>query len=314
MAPSATTRPAALESSKDRSPAPRVIYVMGAGHSGSSILGVVLGNCASVFYAGEVEEWLVKSGAARWGGSERTDFWSRVRERMDGSATTPFGDLANRALERSSAIVRVDLWPAWRRLAPGYRRTAARLFRAIAQEAGASFVVDTSHFPLRARQLQAVGEIELHLVLLVRDPQAVIESNVRAISRHEVAERRARIVGANFALWLTHLLSLYVFLRQPRARRIFVRHEDFLADPAGVLRQILDRAGCDAAVPDLRALRVGVPIEGNRMLSNETIALQAPPAPMRRWSRLTALAQSPWLLAMARLRPTARAFADVERG
>lgn len=32
---------------------PKVIYVMGAGRSGSTILGVVLGNCTNVFDAGE---------------------------------------------------------------------------------------------------------------------------------------------------------------------------------------------------------------------------------------------------------------------
>ncbi len=149
------------------------------------------------------------------------------------------------------------------------------LLRAIAQEAGASFVVDTSHFPLRARQLQTAGEIELHLVL----PRARPAGRDRAPTCARSAATKSPSagfgsLGTNFALWLTHLLSLYVFLRQPRARRIFVRHEDFLADPAGVLRQILDRAGCEDAVPDLRALRVGVPIEGNRMISNETIALR----------------------------------------
>jgi hypothetical protein len=288
---------------------PTVIYVMGAGHSGSSILGVALGNCAGVFYAGEVDEWLLKGGAGRWAGAERTRFWDAVRERMDGAADGLFGDAVNRLVERSSALLRIDRVAVRRRVAARYRPITEALFAAIADVAGADYVVDTSHFPLRARELQRLRGIELYLVFLVRDPQAVIESNVRPISRHEVAERRAKVLSSNLALWLTQLLSVSVFLRQPRARRIFLSHEDFLADPAGVLRRILDGAGSDAAPPDLTALRSGVPLEGNRLLAAETIALHAPSRPIARWSRLTAWMQRPWRLVYRALRPVARASA-----
>src|SRR5437764_14599212 len=87
---------------------PKVIYVMGAGHSGSTILGVALGNCANTFYAGEVEEWLVNSGRPAMGGSERTRFWQAVGERV--GADGLFGPESNRCLERSSAIIRIDRW------------------------------------------------------------------------------------------------------------------------------------------------------------------------------------------------------------
>jgi Sulfotransferase family len=284
---------------------PQVIYVMGAGHSGSTILGVALGNCAGVFYAGEVDEWLLK-GSGRWGGEQRTDFWEAVRRETGDVAEGLRGDAVNRLIERSSAALRLDRWPRRRRLLPGYRRATERLFGSIARVAGAEYVVDTSHFPLRARQLQRLRGVELHLVLLVRDPQAVVESNVRELSRHEVAERRVRVLGTNLGLWLTQLLSIYVFLRQPRARRMFVRYEDFVAEPAGVLRQLLDHAGSDAALPDFDALAVGVPLEGNRLLAAETISIKAPRAPMARWSRLTTVLQQPWRAALACLRPVAR--------
>jgi hypothetical protein len=304
----------AESSSRARAPGaaparPRVVYVMGAGHSGSTILGVALGNCARVFYAGEVDEWLLK-GSGRWGGEERTRFWEAVRAETGDAADGLFGDSVNRLLERSSAALRIDRRRQRRRIVPAYRRATERLFAAIAGVAGASYVVDTSHFPLRARQLQRIDGIELHLILLVRDPQAVVESNVREISRHEVAERRVRVLGTNAGLWLTELLSIYVFLRQPRARRIFLRYEDFVADPAGVLRQLLDHVGCDSPLPDLGRLEVGVPLEGNRLLAAETISIEAPRAPVPRWSRLTTVLQSPWRVALACLRPVARPSAD----
>jgi|NGEPerStandDraft_6_1074524.scaffolds.fasta_scaffold02037_3 hypothetical protein len=290
--------------------APKVIYVMGAGHSGSTILGVALGNCSDSFYAGEVDEWLASSGASSRGGSERTEFWRGVREAMDGAgAEELFGGEANRLVERSSALLRVDRWPARRRMLRRYRQVAQDLFQAIARTAGASHIVDTSHFPLRARELQKLSGIELYLVLLVRDPQDVVASNVREISRHEVAERRIRILTMNANLWLTQLLSIFVFLRHPRRRRMFVRHESFLADPEGVMQQILDRFATGVAMPDLTSLRGGVPLQGNSLIMSRAIAVKRSTHPTVRWSRLTTLLQSCWVPVLARLRPVATARA-----
>jgi hypothetical protein len=290
---------------------PKVVYVMGAGHSGSTILGVALGNCSGSFYAGEVDEWLASSAASSLGGTDRVAFWKAVREAMTGAgAEELFGGEVNRLVERSSALLRLDRWPARRRMLRRYRQVAEDLFAAIAQTAQASQVVDTSHFPLRARELQKLSGIELYLVLLVRDPQDVVASNVREISRHEAAERRIRILMTNADLWLTQLLSIYVFLRHPRRRRMFVRHEDFLADPEGVMQAILDGFAAGVQIPDLTALRGGVPLQGNSLIMSQEIAVKRSKRPTVRWSRMTTVLQACWAPLLARLRPAATASAQ----
>jgi len=60
---------------------------MGSGRSGSTILGVALGNCDGVFYAGELDNWLVRSGTPVLGGLERTRFWSTVRDDVPGGGS-----------------------------------------------------------------------------------------------------------------------------------------------------------------------------------------------------------------------------------
>ncbi len=285
----------------------KVIYLMGAGHSGSSVLGVTLGNCEGCFFAGEVEEWLVRGARPLWGGQERTHFWTRVAEEVDDRGLSGAG--VNARVERSSAVLRLHRWPMRRRLLGRYRRVAEDLLGSIARNAGASCVVDSSHFPLRARELQKIAGIDLRLVFLVRDPQSVVDSNTRELSMHEVAERRWRAFKVNADLWLTELLSSAVFVGHPRARRLFVRYEDFIADPEGVLRQILDMAGSSAAAPDLNQLRVGEVLQGNRLLRSDVIALRRSPDPPRRWSLLTTVLQLPVMLLLARLRPAARAGA-----
>jgi hypothetical protein len=278
---------------------------MGAGHSGSTILGVTLGNCADFFYAGEIEEWLPSSGAPSWADRERAGFWGEIAARVDGSGL--YGSIATRCIERSSALLRVDRWATRRRLLPRYRQVSEELLQAIAQTAGAEYVVDTSHFPLRARELGKLAGLEVYILFLVRDPHGVVDSNLRELKPHEVAERRLRTFVLNMNLWFTLLVSIAVFVRHPRNRRLFVRHEAFVEDPEGVLGEILRGVGSDAALPDLGALRIGAPIQGNRLIHTETIALKRRAAHSEHRSPLTTLLALPWAPVLDAMRPAARA-------
>lgn len=280
-----------------------VVYVMGAGHSGSTILGIALGNCSDFFYAGEVEEWLVRSGRPPWADGERAAFWQAVAEQTDGADL--FGSEAVHSIERSSAVLRVDRWLTRLRLLGRYRGVTEELFSAISRTSGAGHVVDTSHFPLRARELKKLSGIDLFLVFLVRDPHAVVDSNLRQFKMHEVAERRLRTVVLNANLWFTLLVSVVVFLGQPRARRLFLRHETFVQDPEGVLRQLLDLIGSDAPTPDLQQLHVGTPLEGNRLIRKDVISLKRQVQRAEASSLLTSVMQLPWKPVLGRLRPAA---------
>jgi hypothetical protein len=284
---------------------PLVIYVMGAGRSGSTIVGVTLGNCEDVFYAGELDAWLSRSGEPQLDDPQRTRFWNRVREQVTG-ASALFGWEAQRAIERSVSLFRVNKWRTRRRLRRPYRRVNEQLYQAVTRVAGTPFVVDTSHYPLRARELQSLGGIDLFLLYLVRDPQSVVAS----FSRKDVAQYSKSTFTTNVYLWLTNLLSVWVFLRHDRRRRVFVRYEEFLAQPEDVVRAILERACVVTGQPDLTRLETGVAFQGNRVIRTETVALDRQQAAPGRRSLLTSIAQLPWSMVHARLRPVARGSGD----
>ena len=314
-------RPAHSEPQREPSqprPRPKVIYVMGAGRSGSTILGVALGNCEGVFFAGELDKWFAREGIPRRENPALQAFWREVLAEV-GDVHDVFAARTG-WLERSSAFFDPRKWRTRGRLRARYRSVSEQLYLTVASLAQASCVVDSSHYPLRARELQALGGIELHLLYLVRDPRSVVAS----LARRDVAERRYGTVAANAYLWLTNLFSLLVFLRHPRERRVLVRHEDFIADPSGVLAQILAGAGVAAglaggeglraATPDLEHLRTGIAFHGNRLLGAEFVALQARPLAGARRSLLTALLQAPWRAVFARLTPATRAVRGADSG
>lgn len=271
-----------------RATRPKVIYVMGAGRSGSTILGVALGNSEGVLFAGELDKWFAREGTPRREDARLQAFWRDVLG-ATGDARDVFAARTG-WLERSSGLFDPRKWRARRRLRGRYREVSQRLFAALARTAHATYVVDSSHYPLRARELQALEGIDLYLLWLVRDPQSVVAS----LGRRDVAERHFGPLTANAYLWLTNALSLLVFLRQPRARRLLVRHEDFIADPRRALLRILRLAGSPAAVGDLQSLRTGVPFHGNRLVASEIVSLNARPDAVTHRSLLTTLLQWPW--------------------
>jgi hypothetical protein len=283
---------------------PKVVYIMGTARSGSTILGVTLDNCEGIFYGGELGGWIERSGRSSYEGSERTGLWNTVLERVNGGAELFDKDVRG-ALERSSAALRLDRWPARRRLRGRWQRLTESLYRTIAQETGAGHIVDTSSHPLRAHELQRLDGVELHLIYLVRDPHGVVAS----FTTPGQAKYSDSIFITNAYISLTNLLAAWVFLRQPRARRLFLRHEDFVADPEGVLREILRGIGSDAEIPDLGSLQTGRAFQGNILLRKGQVSLKGrPDEPPRRL--LTTLMQLPWPAVHSRLRPRARASGE----
>jgi Sulfotransferase family len=279
---------------------PKVIYVMGAGRTGSTILGVALGNCEGVFYAGELDAWLRREAVPNFGGEEREEFWRGIQADVNGAAAD-LGEEPWELIEHSSSILRPRAWRARRRLRRRYRRVVEDLYLAIARARGSESIVDTSHYPLRARELQALPGIELHVVYLTRSPEDV----VRSFGRSDVDQPSKPELATNLYLHVTNLLSLLVFLRQPRERRFRVRYEDFQADPLGILAALLRQAGVASAAPDLQSLRTGIPFQGNRLLNEPVVGFRAGGGSKRERRTLTRLMQAPWRLILPRLRPVA---------
>lgn len=283
-----------------RSDRPKVIYVMGAGRTGSTILGVALGNCEGVFYAGELDAWLRRDGVPNFGGEERERFWSGIRAEVSDSAAD-LGEQPWELIEHSSSVLRPRAWTARRRLRDRYQRAVEDLYLGIAGACGSGCIVDTSHYPLRARELQSLPGIELHIVYLTRSPEDV----VRSFGRSDVDQPSKPELAANIYLHVTNLLSLLVFLRQPRERRLRVRYEDFQDDPLGILAALLRQTGTRSPEPNLQKLRTGIPFQGNRLLNEPVVGFRGGGGSKPKGRPLTRLLQAPWRLILPRLRPLA---------
>jgi glycosyltransferase involved in cell wall biosynthesis len=236
---------------------PAVIYIAGSGRSGSTILERVLGEMPGFVNVGELIDLARRSrDDERCGcGMAFTDcpFWMGVGERAfggwDAGSLAAIGRLQSR-VARQRHIPRLL---AMRMGGRGFRADVKaygayheKLYRAIAAEAGAEYVVDSSKWPVQALALARAG-IDVRVIHLVRDARGVAHS----LSKKDVARPHAlneadlmwRSPPANSAVrWVTcqGQAELLTHCGVPVTP---MRYEDFVCQPRQAIEAALTRLG-----------------------------------------------------------------------
>ncbi len=235
----------------------RVLYIGGAGRSGSTLLGNILGARPRTFHAGEVthlwrrgvlEDQLCGCGEP----FSRCPFWRDVVARIFDSLGMHPGDLARIVSLRdevcSFRALPQLLWPwlqssDFRRSLSEYGAALVEALRAIQETSGVEVVVDSSKYPPEALVLAGRGDVRLSLLHLVRHVGAVAYAWTKTKERPEIHDRRAYFsrypVPKTAAAWVTFNA---VFERMARsgslAAHTRVRYEDLVETPSATLAKI----------------------------------------------------------------------------
>ena len=253
-----------------------VLYLLGKGRSGSTLLSMALGEMDGLFAAGELRFFwrrgLVEDRRCACG--ERITgcaVWGAVAERL--------GDLdAERLARDSEAVFR---WGAAPRLLLGRTRgwsgferwsaATSRLIEAVAEVTGAEVIVDSSKWPTDPGVLGRVDAIAPYALVLVRDPRAVAWSWQRTKAHHDLEQPREmdRYPAWHSALsWTSRNLVAGLAAHRSPGPGMTLRYEDFTADPGAGLAAVgrfLGRTADVGAVLDGRTLRV---TEGHTLAGN----------------------------------------------
>ncbi len=274
----------------------KVIYVMGAGHSGSTLLDIILSNHPNIVSVGELYK-LHRSGFIR------TDqrrcscglpiheclYWCNVRdawiEKVGTDDFAGYVKLQYRYEFLSSSWGRL-LWngqipsPEFQ----GYMKKTAALYEAIQEISGKSVIVDSSKSPRRAYALALNPDIDLRLIHLVRDGRACAWSHLQPRKKNIAAG-----IPKNFPVTPTHrttrnwissnLQSEWVLKRQAKEFRQRVRYEDFTREPSAVLELIGTTVGenLNCLAQGLTAnhpMEIGHSAGGNSVRMSQTITLK----------------------------------------
>jgi Sulfotransferase family len=272
---------------------PEVVFIMGAARSGSTLLGVLIGQPDDVFYAGELCDWAERDGFSSIDHSQ--EFWKRIRERV--GPPTIEAHTYKRLFEHPAGLGRAS---ARRSTRVNYERMTWQVLCSVADESGCAIVVDSSHYPRRARALRRLlGERKVRLVYLVRRPSSVARS-------FQASEYKGAL-SFNLYLMVVSLLSWAAYLTHPRSNRVIVSYESLTVDPLEIGAVAL---GHSLEGVDPGHLQVPPILTGNRFVrSGGHVAIEPADstAKLTLRDRLTDLIQLPTWIALRsagrRIRP-----------
>ena len=236
----------------------KVLYIVGVGRSGSTLLERMLGAVPGSVNAGELNAIFsrVATEDQRCGCGapfSRCPFWTAVGDRAFGgwsSVTRRMAELQPRVVRqrRVPQLVTGLAGAAYRRELEEYVEVHHRLYRAIAAVSGAEVVVDASKSTAQLFALRHIDGLDLRVVNLVRDSRGVAHSWTKADVRKPQSADGA-VMGTYpphrlAVLWATlQLESAFLRASAPHGGR--VRYEDLVAHPRPALR----RALCDIGLP-----------------------------------------------------------------
>ena len=234
---------------------PKVVYIIGSGRNGSTLLSRLMGQVPGCWAVGEIRSiWtrLIDDNYCGCGEPfSHCPFWSRVVERAFGDE--PSFDAAH-VRELALRLDRIRRLPTvmhdrGRGELLELRRLLAQLYLAVEEESGCSVIVDSSKTFGHLAILQGIDDLEITPVHLLRDPRGVAYSWAKTKSRpdhHRGAETMPRYNPAWTAVMgYTNLLADVV----PRKKPLTLRYEDLVESPEAALQSILAAAGVQPAPP-----------------------------------------------------------------
>jgi len=256
----------------------KVIYILGSGRSGSTLLDRLLGQSSHSFSVGELVQVWDKGFekdmlCACQQPFSQCSFWQVVIAQL--SREFPPEDFVRMAEWGRQTLSFRELRGI--KVPDFYLKRTLALYQAIRDVSGASVIVDSSKSALYAYYLSLIPEIDLYAVHIVRDSRAVAYSLSRnkflyTLNSQEVY--MAKLKAWRSAIhWILHNLSVDV-LGSLISINFWgrVRYEDLVQNPEFFINGIMSFS--DAGTPKkfisdhIARLKIGHNIDGNPMRFN----------------------------------------------
>jgi hypothetical protein len=263
----------------------KIIYCMGSGRSGSTLLGIILGNHPKIVNVGELYTvHRIRESNFKCSCGERVedcDFWAPVMNKWRSQCGE---SSVNRTLDKIKSIENFRSPLAWLKAIfynskrsvyyNEYLENIYAFYKIILEKSDKKAVVDISKNPLRAFVLMKHPNIDLRLIHLVRDGRAV------AYSLHKSAKRGTtqRPVWRTALFWIiVNRQSNYVSKRVKNST--LIRYKDLVTKPEITMHKIAQMVDIDPkplveVINGQLAKEDSHIMEGNRIRKEKSIKLK----------------------------------------
>lgn len=231
----------------------KIILIIGAGRSGSTILGNILGGMPNIEHVGEFqrlwERGLLEDGVCGCGENiKKCEFWGNI---INEHIKSPIDQLEKLVeIDRTLIKTRSLIWRVFNRknyleISAEYLNNIEKVFiKILENNRKLQAIVDGSKYPTYAEIIKRSKLFDVYILHLVRDPRAVAYSWSR--SKYDPDKKTA---FAKMSFFKSAVLSsvwnvLIEKMNKNYDNYYVVRYEDLVSSPIETLDQISAFTGC----------------------------------------------------------------------
>jgi hypothetical protein len=278
-----------------------VLFIGGAGRSGTTLLCSILGQSQDCFAAGEIthlwERGVLDDELCGCGQPfSRCDFWQEVMREAFGQLTRGEAYEIEESRKKCCGLATLPGWLFPQLPRSGllkafsqYEPYLVALYRSIAKVSGKAVVIDSSKFPPEALLLERSPSIDLRLAHVVRNCKAVVYAWQKKKRRPAVHWKPAYFNTyhplVTCTAWLVFNRCFAAQIQRLGERAALIRYEDFIQDVQEAIPRLCGRLAvrepvgyCEA--PDQLSASSNHMVSGNPVrFSHQPIRLK----PDREW-------------------------------
>ena len=223
----------------------KVLYIMGWGRSGSTVLSAILGQTNNFFYGGEIHYIWERGCIKNWlcGCNQpfnKCNLWHEIlREMNDGKDLIDPNVMHQQSLRVRTRHLFLAMTPSARKRMKtklqDYLDATEKLYNAIKTATGCNVIIDSSKIPAHAYVLDMIPSIDLFILQLVRDPRASAYSWSQRRKLEPDPGKKIYMAKHNpitsSLKWDFWNMAAELMGKRKKGRHLLVCYEDFITKP-----------------------------------------------------------------------------------
>lgn len=281
----------------EKNQATTIAYILGSGHSGSTLLAMLLGVQPEACTVGEMrvpsvdgEQYLCSCGEP----IRKCGFWKQVGEGMAKRGIPNFDitdagmsihdvdsayahrllkPLPRGAVLETARSLALGFSPAWQNHLRNVHHRNKALVEVLREITGAKVVIDSSKIALHLKYLLQSPDLNIKVIYLVRDGRAVTTSMLG--HNFNCGTREQTIAGAALSWRKNNESAERVLADLPKSQWVHLQYEELCRRPLETVRSLCEFLGMDTSniVMDFRARQQHILGNEMRMKSGSDIRL-----------------------------------------
>lgn len=257
-----------------------LIYIIGAGRSGTTVLDIMLGNVNGSISLGEINRFFKRNGIPpkREKESKVYNFWINLKDQMLGSG---FNDMLYlQKLSQQNEYHLAFIKSIFKKCNTEYVNAIVEQYDFIGQNTSQNVLIESSKYPVRALNLSNYldsDQFQIKYIYLKKDPEKVVKS----FQKKNLEQPSKGFFMANLYYLIVNILcGITIRILKSKGHRVStLRYEDLISTPKETLLKL--GSDIDEDYSELirkliikEPLNTGYVFDGNRIRLKETLILR----------------------------------------